>query len=214
MSEAQSNAYDITQVDEPAAKPDERVEQIIAAAEEILIRDGYARLSMRAVAQECGISVGNLNYYFRLKSDLLSALIESIWRRYRAEIEQVRNISFGSPRDELEAVLRLIFKDLGTRRTTVFFPELWALANHEHYAAKMMDRLYGYEQSVFQQLIAQVRPDLAAADHQRLALHVSASIEGHTMFVGHGKRFNGDLQLEDLAIANYLHLIETYRPPN
>ena len=211
MSDAQFNASATSRRPEDSNQSDARVDKIVAAAETILIRDGYARLSMRAIAQECGISVGNLNYYFRRKNDLLLALIETIWRRYRGMIEQIRSAGFDSPRDELEAVLRFIFKDLGTRQTTVFFPELWALANHERYAAMMMERLYDYEQGVFTELIAKVRPDLSSKDQHRLALHVSASIEGHTLFVGHKKRFCGDQTIEDLAITTYLQLIEAHQ---
>ena len=211
MSDVQPTGPEMTHPDTEIDPPDHRVQQIVAAAETILIRDGYARLSMRAIAHECGISVGNLNYYFRRKNDLLLALIEAVWKRYRDELERLRASGFDSPRDELEAALRFIFKDLGTRQTTVFFPELWALANHERYAAKMMERLYDYEQGVFQALIAQVRPDLTDEEHLRLAVHVSASIEGHTLFVGHGKRFRDDQALEDLAIDTYLRLIDGFK---
>ncbi len=157
-------------------KGQDRIAQILAATQTILIRDGYARLSLRSIAQECGISVGNLNYYFRRKSELLRALIDAVWQGYVEEIVEIRSGTFDSPLAELESVLRFIFQDLRTRDTTVFFPELWALANHEDYASEVMDRLYAYERGVFQGLIEQVRPDLPSDDVERLALHLSASM--------------------------------------
>ncbi|MEO1231894.1 MAG: TetR/AcrR family transcriptional regulator [Myxococcota bacterium] len=211
MSENQGGLPTPDEPDRGSEPGEDRIDGILAATEEILLRDGYARLSMRAIAQECGISVGNLNYYFRRKVDLLRAMTDRVWRRYRDEIVRVRQGPFESPRGELEAVLRLIFKDLYTRRTTVFFPELWALANHADYAAEVMDRLYGFERGVFCELISGVRPDLGAADQERVALHISASIEGHTLFVGAGKRFEADRDVEDLAIDAYLQLVDGYR---
>ena len=191
-------------------KGQDRIAQILAATQTILIRDGYARLSLRSIAGECGISVGNLNYYFSRKSELLRALIDAVWQGYVEEIVEIRRGTFASPLAELESVLRFIFQDLRTRDTTVFFPELWALANHEDYASAVMDRLYAFERGVFQELIGQMRPDLPGDDVERLALHLSASMEGHTLFVGAGKRFEGDRKVEDLAIRTYLELVGSY----
>ena len=49
-------------------------QQIIAAAETVLKRDGYHAFTTRRVAQQCGISVGNLTYYFPTKLTLIEAL--------------------------------------------------------------------------------------------------------------------------------------------
>ena len=48
--------------------------QILAAADRLFSEKGYHNVSMRAIAAELGISVGNLNYYFPRKADLANAL--------------------------------------------------------------------------------------------------------------------------------------------
>ena len=40
---------------------------------------GYSRFTMRKVATAAGISLGNLNYHFPRKDDLLKALLETIF---------------------------------------------------------------------------------------------------------------------------------------
>ena len=50
--------------------------QILAAADKLFSEKGYHNVSMRAIAAELGISVGNLNYYFPRKADLANALLE------------------------------------------------------------------------------------------------------------------------------------------
>ena len=50
------------------------VEQIIRAAEHVLVEKGHAALTLRAVADECGLQLGNLTYYFPTKHALVKAL--------------------------------------------------------------------------------------------------------------------------------------------
>ena len=45
--------------------------QIMAASEKLFLERGYHGTSMREIAAACGIQVGNLNYYFRKKEDIL-----------------------------------------------------------------------------------------------------------------------------------------------
>jgi AcrR family transcriptional regulator len=52
--------------------------QIVAAARAVLIRDGVARTSLRAVAAEAGIPLGTLQHVFPSKQQLLQAVIEQM----------------------------------------------------------------------------------------------------------------------------------------
>lgn len=45
--------------------------QIMDASEKLFLEKGYHATSMREIAALCGIQVGNLNYYFRKKEDIL-----------------------------------------------------------------------------------------------------------------------------------------------
>ncbi|KXO88648.1 TetR family transcriptional regulator [Tsukamurella pulmonis] len=52
--------------------------QIVAAARAVLIRDGVAKTSLRAVASEAGIPLGTLQHVFPGKQLLLQAVIEQV----------------------------------------------------------------------------------------------------------------------------------------
>lgn len=58
------------------------VERIIAAAQAVLLRDGYEKASTNRVAQEAGISPGSLYQYFPDKEAILTAVID----RYSDEL--------------------------------------------------------------------------------------------------------------------------------
>jgi AcrR family transcriptional regulator len=60
---------------------------IVRAAAESLLENGYAGTSVRAIASRAGVAIGNLQYYFPTKSELL---VEA-WRYLTAQsVEQLR----------------------------------------------------------------------------------------------------------------------------
>jgi AcrR family transcriptional regulator len=59
-------------------RADERRAQVVAAARAALIRDGVTRTTMRSVAAEAQIPLGNLHYAFQSKEALLRAVLEDI----------------------------------------------------------------------------------------------------------------------------------------
>lgn len=50
--------------------------RILTAAARLFEQQGYRSVSMRAIAAELGISVGNLTYHFPHKQDIATALVE------------------------------------------------------------------------------------------------------------------------------------------
>lgn len=52
---------------------------ILKASKEIVRTKGWEKLSIRAVASECGISVGTVYNYYDSKSKLMEATAQSIW---------------------------------------------------------------------------------------------------------------------------------------
>ncbi|CAM5535377.1 TetR/AcrR family transcriptional regulator [Streptomyces tanashiensis] len=60
---------------------DERREQLVEAAIRVMIRDGVARTTTRAVVSEAGLPLGAFHYCFRSKEELLHSVIERITLR-------------------------------------------------------------------------------------------------------------------------------------
>ncbi len=46
-------------------------EQIIQVASQSFFQNGYQNTTVRSIAKDCGISVGNVTYYFKRKEDML-----------------------------------------------------------------------------------------------------------------------------------------------
>ncbi len=63
-------------------------EAILAAAERIILRDGYQLAKMADIAEATGVSVGTLYNYFDSKEAVLNALLEHHRARFQAHVEQ------------------------------------------------------------------------------------------------------------------------------
>ena len=185
-----------------------RIEAILDAALEVLTGQGYKKLTLRQIALHAGIKVGNLTYYYRTKESLLKDLLEKILSTYLVEMDRIVVASGDSPEDGFVAVIEYLIEDLNTQRTTKFFPELWALSNHDEYTAELMENMYAAERQVIEKLIRAINPELDKQQTGDLALFISCSIEGMTMFVGAGKKQEDTLQsMKKIACESFLHLI-------
>ena len=189
------------------AKGRTRAADILDAAVRVLIEHGYHDFSLRGVAEEAGLRLGNLQHYFPSKDLLVRAMLDRVIEAYLDRFSRIQRSGL-DPQQEFRAIVGMVFIDLNTRRTTVFFPELWSLANHDRQVAAHMERMYSRYRELLGTSIARLNPGLDAVQVERLALFVSASLEGHTMFVGYRKPWRGQTaELLDIALGAFLTLI-------
>ena len=181
--------------------------QILDVARDLLIDEGYHNLSLRKVAEKAGIRVGNLQYYFPAKSDLVTAMLDHVIDDYLEDFDDIRGS--GNPEEQFIAVVEDVITDLNSRKTTVFFPELWSLSNHEKGVTRSMDNMYQRYREVLAGIIAEINPRLSADQCQRLALFFSSSIEGHTIFIGYRKPWRAETSnIVSLATQSFLWLVK------
>jgi AcrR family transcriptional regulator len=86
-------------------------QQIVRAAAESLLENGYAGTSVRSIASRAGVAIGNLQYYFPTKSELL---VEA-WRYLTARsVEELRAACnrLGDPMEALELGVESIWDTL------------------------------------------------------------------------------------------------------
>lgn len=190
------------------------VAAILTAARDVLVEEGYPRLTMRNVADRADITVGNLSYYYANKEDLLHDLLEAVIQGYVEDFDRIAQNPARTPEERLEDMIRFVVGDLATKETTGFFPALWALANHNEFAAKEMSNVYEVEQDAFSRVIAILRPDLGKKDRDLLALFISASIEGHTMFIGYKReKASAGEAIANIAVYSFIALVKGIDAP-
>lgn len=190
------------------AKGQSRALEILEAALDLLVDQGYRAMSMRRIAAACGITLGNVTYYYPTKDALVRDLLEGVLATYEDAFDHIRSDPSLSPQDQLVAIIQLILDDIQTKKTTHLFPELWALANHDPFIADRVDELYRRVRVVLNELIALLNPALTTEERETVALFVSASLEGTTMFAGYDKPWASRMPwIEGIAAKAILDLV-------
>lgn len=183
------------------AKGHETREQILHAALGLLVEEGYRAMSMRRIAAACGMKLGNLTYHFPTREDLVQALLDAVISAYEIEFERVVHNPDLPADARLAGYCELVLEDIRTKKTTRVFPELWALSNHDPFVLERVQELYRRARAPLEEIVAEIRPDLAADQRQALALFISAAMEGLTVFAGFEKPFEQQMPAIE-AIAN------------
>ena len=163
-----------------------RVSDILTAAQNILVRTGLANLTTRSVADELGISLGNLAYYFPSKDALLQAIIENVIEGYDKEFQRKIESFPDNPEERLKAFLRYLIDDAKKPEVQSFFYQFWGLATHHPQAAKSRAAMYKHFSSQTLFLLRDVHPNTQSEELENMSFGLLASIEGLHVIFGSG----------------------------
>ncbi|BBC73921.1 TetR family transcriptional regulator [Altererythrobacter sp. B11] len=191
----------------------ETVDAILKAALRVLIDEGAAAFTVRRIATECDMRVGNVSYHFPRKEMLVHVMLDDLMESYDNKLEvQVRQPHL-SPEERLRIVIQMCLNDICTKRTTRLFTELWALANHNDFIADRVKSFYAGVHQVIGECVAQVNPRLSPAEVNTLSLFISASMEGTTPFTGYEKPWAAEMPaLTAIAAKYFVDLAKTVKP--
>ena len=193
-------------------KGHETREQILHAALGILVEEGYREMSMRRIAAACDMKLGNLTYHFPTREDLVRELLEAVIRSYEIEFARIVHMPGVPAEKRLVEICGLILEDIRTKKTTRVFPELWALSNHDPFVLERVQELYVRARIPLEEIVAEMRPDLPDEQRYDLALFISASMEGLTVFAGYEKPFEPRMDaLEGIAIKSFIDIVRSYQ---
>lgn len=194
------------------ARGQDGFEQILRSALSLLVNHGAAALTLRRIAAESGMNVGSLNYYFKSKDDLIRELLNAVISSYEEAFDEIIHEAGASAETRLGNLVALILEDITTKKTTRFFPELWAMANHDSFVYDRMNELYERARVSLNEMIAEINPDLSGEQREILALFISASMEGMTVFAGYEKPWVAQMPLlKALARKSFVQLVKSLR---
>ena len=159
-------------------------EQILGAASEVLVRQGYARLTTRRVAQVAGITAGNLTYHFPSKRELLRALIERLVAEYAAGIDRFLADLSVPPDKRFKALIEWLMADAASQESNRIFRELWALALHDRFVARAIDDFYDQSIEHIAQMLGRAHPTLPAASANAIVHLLALISEGTGIIYG------------------------------
>lgn len=203
----------ITPRDSGNARGHEGLELILKAALSVLIDHGYKCLTLRRIASECGMKLGNISYYFKSKDELVRTLLDSIMAAYEDAFKDTIDEAGGNAEKEMENLMRFIMEDITSKKTTRIFPELWALSSHDPFIRDRLYGLYARQYVYFENIIRRINPSLGPEDEKLLAAFVTACMEGTTVFAGHKKPWNEQMpSFQRMACTSFVHLVKNWKP--
>jgi AcrR family transcriptional regulator len=157
----------------------ERSREILEAAHEIFVRDGYGRFSMRSVAAQVGASLSNVQHYYPTKSILFEAMLLYSIGRYQTAIDEiVRGMPGATRLDQFMAAMDMFLADVKKPPVAGSLIQIWAAALVDPLAAAIASKIQKRERKTIFHLIRGITPEFSESECQARAALIVAQIEG------------------------------------
>ena len=192
-----------------SSKGEERREAIEAAARRMLLDEGYAGVSLRRIATKLGISVGNLQYYFPTKDDLIESVIIGETQK---PIDLLGDVAW-SPDDASQGIRKAagLLIQYYASEAGRFYAIMESLALHDTRYAKLKADGYAHVLGHIEQLIGLVVPDLPADRAAGLARVLVALIDGASLQVQFARNEADSVDSLIVDVSSAIeHLLESW----
>lgn len=160
-----------------------RAHDILRAAREIFASEGYSGLSMRRVAAQVGVSLSNVQHYYKSKDMLVEALLLDSLNQFQEKIDSITASMAGATRvEQFMATVDMFLEELGNPVIRGMFFEFWALATRNTFASTLMERMQSRERKAIYKLIQGLSPEIPDEEYVVRAALIVAQIEGLMLF--------------------------------
>lgn len=191
----------------------ETVDAIIKAALRVLIDEGAGAFTIRRIAAECGMKVGNVSYHFPRKEQLIQVLLDDILQSYDKVLERTVRQPGLDAEERLRLIIVLCLDDIAGKRTTRLFTELWALANHNAFVDDRIRVFYHSVHDTIAEYVAELNPALNEDEVRSVAIFISAAMEGSTPFMGYEKPWANKMRaFTAIAVHALVQMAKTITP--
>jgi AcrR family transcriptional regulator len=167
----------------------ERRQEILQTAIEIIADEGYASLSMRALARASDMKLGALQYHFRTWEELLRALVGYIDDQISQAFESRKLDEDSATVAEIAAFM--LDDGSGTGDALLgdrLWPQLWAMEQVEPLVSDLLEEVYAKYLEILERAMKAVGVESPRGE----ALSLMSLLEGESLFTGEGRRWESD----------------------
>lgn len=190
----------------------ETVDLILNAARRVLVDEGATAFTLRRIATECNLKVGNISRHFPRKEMLIQALLYELLLSNEELIESNIRQSGMSAEEALTLVITGTLTDIGRKEMTHLFTELWAMSNHDDFVAGRVEETYRYVNALIGSLVKQMNTSLSADEVETVSLFISATMEGTTVLAGYGRPWEKKMpQISRISVKWLIEMVKTIR---
>jgi len=158
---------------------DQRREELVALGRQILVEEGLEAFGMRRIAERAGMRVGNLQYYFATRDDLLEAVARAEFERDLAAVREPED----DPECRLDCALRVLLAGWADGGGSVFAP-MSLLALHVERFARLRDEIYEQFYAELAAIVRAVDPAASRAEATTRAVLITALVDGTAVQLG------------------------------
>ena len=180
--------------------------KILDAAATIIVRGGAENFSMNRVAAEAGISLGNLQYYFPKRKDLVWALLER--QVFQVHDEIARVLSDSKERQSGEsALLTIVDYIIEMNESVANCSIVWnaySMSFYDESIQQIRDKWFGYYVDVFVDLIKDSNPSISKARRKQIARCIVSTLEGEAVMAHSTMPDTSDYEAYKRKFANQL----------
>lgn len=152
----------------------QRRAQLIAEARTHLVDVGVERFSVRQVADAAGITLGNLQYYFPSRDDLLAAVMRA---EIDADAELIRSLQSDDPAEELAEVVAALLDRWRAGNDRVY-EALVLLTRHRPDLAELTASVWSRAYDEVAAIVRRIDPRIGGTEARARAMLIVGLIDG------------------------------------
>ncbi len=152
--------------------------EVLAVARRLLVEEGLDNFVMRRIAHLAGMKLGNLQYYFPTRDDLLEAILLSEFDNDLAALHASNPT--GDPAPQLRKAVRFLL-DRWLNGEGNVYASIGALSLHHERFERLWAEIYQQFYAVLGRLIEQIDPAASAQQIQLRATLITSLIDGATI---------------------------------
>jgi len=184
LSNARNKRPDTIGMQSRRTRAHDTISKIIAAARARFTEDGHAALTLRDVAAEAGVAVGNLTYHFPTKRILIEAMLrETLSDYFELHLRKLETADT-LPIDILLNLTEFYIAD--ARQSHRFFCQVWGYAGSSDQAKLTVRALYRPIGQVMYYLVRAANPKLNNTQIREAVLQIFSLEEGYKLFIAMG----------------------------
>jgi AcrR family transcriptional regulator len=163
----------------------ERQLEILQTARDILVSEGFHKLTLRNIAKKIGINLSSLQYHFKNRATLIEALFEQASEYYQSETRNWLNIEPGADAKlKIEQGVRFALDEHKSKESTQFFIQMMAMAIEEPAAREFIDDFYQGIWTITSNQLLKLNPSLTEEERLNRSAHMISLVEGCVFLIG------------------------------
>lgn len=159
-------------------KREAKINEIVAAAANVLASEGYANFTLARVAKEVGILTSGLQHYFPTHEDLLSSTINALFSAYYDRWSEMSKPNDKPAIERLCEIFEDVFEEACDPRVCRFSFEMFALAEHSAITHDLLSKSYAEYRQIYVNLVREIDPVASGRECLARATLIAAQLEG------------------------------------